>query len=117
MANSYPMVSVAFAMVPEVTAPDNIQKYITEQHEESCKQWAHKYNITEDHIHIGEGDADAVVADICDEIDADVLVIGTVGREGISGVLIGNTAELVVDKVDCDVIVVKPSDGVLPDAD
>ena len=117
MANSYPMVSVAFAMVPEVTAPDNIQKYITEQHEESCKQWAHKYNITEDHIHIGEGDADAVVADICDEIDADVLVIGTVGREGISGVLIGNTAELVVDKVDCDVIVVKPSGGVLPDAD
>ena len=117
MVNSYPLVSVAFAMVPEVTAPDNIQQYITEQHDESCKQWAKKYNISEDHIHIGEGDADTVIANICEKIEADVLVIGTVGREGLSGVLIGNTAELVVDKVDCDIIVIKPSDGVAPDAD
>jgi len=58
-----------------------------------------------------------VIANICEKIEADVLVIGTVGREGLSGVLIGNTAELVVDKVDCDIIVIKPSDGVAPDAD
>jgi len=117
VVNAYPMVSVAFAMVPEVTAPDNIQKYITEEHEESCKHWAEKYNIAEDHLHIGEGDADAVIASVSEEIEADVVVIGTVGREGLSGVLIGNTAELVVDKVNCDIIVIKPSDGVLPDAD
>lgn len=117
LANSYPLVSVAFAMVPEVTAPDDIQKYITEQHEESCAEWAHKFNIQKDHVHIGEGDADTVIADICKNIEADLVVIGTVGREGLAGVLIGNTAEALVDKVSCDVVVIKPSDGVLPDAD
>lgn len=117
LANSYPLVAVAFAMVPEVTAPDDIQKYITEQHEEACAALARKYNIQPDHVHIGEGDADTVIAGIAKDIDADVVVVGTVGREGIAGVLIGNTAELLVDKVACDVIVIKPSDGVKPDAD
>lgn len=117
LANSYPLVSVAFAMVPEVTAPDDIQKYITEQHEEACEGWAKKFSIQPDHVHIGEGDADSVVASICDDIEADVVVVGTVGREGLAGVLIGNTAESLVDKVNCDVIVIKPSDGVRPDAD
>lgn len=117
LANAYPLVSVAFAMVPEVTAPDDIQKYITEQHQEACDALAKKYNIAEDHVHIGEGDADTVVAKISKDIEADVAVIGTVGRAGLAGVLIGNTAELLVDKVDCDVIVIKPSDGVAPDAD
>ncbi|WP_430462295.1 universal stress protein UspE [Thalassolituus sp. LLYu03] len=117
LANSYPLVSVAFAMVPEVTAPDDIQKYITEQHDEACAAWARKFSIQDDHIHIGEGDADTVIASISKEIEADVVVMGTVGREGIAGVLIGNTAEALVDKLSCDIIVLKPSDGVLPDAD
>ncbi len=117
LVNAYPLVSVAFAMVPEVTAPDDIQQYIHEQHEDACEQWARKYNIHDDHIHIGEGDAETVVAQIAADIEADVVVVGSMGRTGLAGVLIGNTAELLVDKLNCDVIVIKPSDGVSPDAD
>lgn len=117
LANAYPLVSVAFAMVPEVTAPDDIQKYILEQHHEACAEWARKYNINDDHVHIDEGDADDVIARFADDLEADLVVVGTVGREGLAGVLLGNTAELLVDKVDCDVLVIKPADGVKPDAD
>ncbi|MBE0483026.1 MAG: universal stress protein UspE [Bacterioplanes sp.] len=112
LANAYPLVSVAFAMVPEVTAPDDIQGYISKQHEEACEQWAHKYSIHTDHVHVGEGDADHVIADFANAIDADLVVVGTIGRQGIAGVLIGNTAEALVDKVHCDVLVIKPDDGV-----
>ncbi|MFP6846570.1 MAG: universal stress protein UspE [Thalassobium sp.] len=115
LANAYPMVAVAFAMVPEVTAPDDIQKYITEQHEEGCAAWAKKFNIADDHIHIGEGDTDVVIADIAKETEADLVVVGTIGRGGLSGVLIGNTAEALVDKLECDILVIKPQDGVRPD--
>lgn len=117
LVNAYPLVAVAFAMVPEVSAPDDIQKYIHEQHEDACGQWARKYNIRNDHLHIREGDAEDVVASVAQDIRADVVVVGSIGRTGLAGVLIGNTAELLVDKVGCDVIVIKPSDGVLPDAD
>ncbi|WP_221794785.1 universal stress protein UspE [Oceanobacter mangrovi] len=112
LTNAYPQISVAFAMVPEVTAPDDIQEYIVEQHKTACDQWARKYKVSEDHVHIGEGETDEVVSAVATEIGADLLVVGTMGRSGLAGVLIGNTAEQLVDKVPCDVLVVKPQDGV-----
>ncbi|MFQ3172905.1 MAG: universal stress protein E [Oleispira sp.] len=115
LVNSYPMVALAFAMVPEVTAPNNIQKYITEQHKDECDRYSKKYNINDDHIHIIEGDPDDVVELMAKEIEADLVVIGTVAREGFSGVLLGNTAERIIDRVSCDVLVIKPLDGVKPD--
>jgi universal stress protein E len=115
LVNSYPMVALAFAMVPEVTAPDDIQKYITEQHKVECEYYANKYSINDDHIHITEGDPDDVVEVMAKEIEADLVVIGTVAREGLSGVLLGNTAERIIDRVLCDVLVIKPLDGVKPD--
>lgn len=115
LVNAYPMVALAFAMVPEVTAPDDIQEYITEQHKTECEYYAKKYNINDDHIHITEGDPDDVVEIMAKEIEADLVVIGSVAREGWSGVLLGNTAERIVDRVSCDVLVIKPQDGVDPD--
>jgi nucleotide-binding universal stress UspA family protein len=38
----------------------------------------------------------------------DLLVMGTVCRTGIAGFLIGNTAEEVLNQVDCSVLTVKP---------
>jgi universal stress protein E len=117
MVNAFPQVDLAFAMVPEVTAPDDIQAYITEQHKDACEQLAKKYNINTDHVHIAEGETDIVVAETAATIAADVLVVGSIGRSGISGVFIGNTAEQLVDKIACDVLIIKPQDGVLPEAE
>lgn len=115
IVNAYPLVNVAFAMVPEVTAPDDLHQYVQEQHEEACQQWANKYNVNKEQIHVTEGAPEIVVSELAKEIEADLVVIGSIGRTGLSGVLIGNTAELLLDKVDCDVLVIKPNDGVLAD--
>lgn len=44
----------------------------------------------------------------------DVLVMGTVARGGISGVLIGNTAERVLRRLHCSVLTLKPDGFVSP---
>ena len=44
----------------------------------------------------------------------DLVVMGTVGRSGISGMLIGNTAERVLRKLPCSVLAVKPEGFVSP---
>lgn len=44
----------------------------------------------------------------------DLLVMGTVARGGISGMLIGNTAERVLRKLPCSVLAVKPDGFVSP---
>lgn len=116
LVNAYPLVNVAFAMVPEVTAPDDLHQYVQEQHEEACGAWADKYNISRDKIHVSEGAPEIVVSDLAKSLAVDVVMIGSVGRTGLSGVLIGNTAELLLDKVECDILVIKQTDGVNPDA-
>jgi nucleotide-binding universal stress UspA family protein len=44
----------------------------------------------------------------------DLIVMGTVGRTGIPGFLIGNTAETVLRQVNCSVLAVKPEGFVTP---
>ena len=36
--------------------------------------------------------------------------MGTVARTGFSGALIGNTAEVVIDKLNSDILVLKPEE-------
>ena len=44
------------------------------------------------------------------KLNAVLTVIGTVARTGLSGALIGNTAEVILDTLDSDVLVLKPDD-------
>ena len=46
--------------------------------------------------------------------DVDLIAMGTVGRSGVKGVLLGNTAERVLDTCDCSILTVKPDDYVSP---
>ena len=48
------------------------------------------------------------------QLDADLVVMGTVGRTGIAGLFIGNTAEMVLEQVQCSVLAVKPAGFVSP---
>lgn len=47
-------------------------------------------------------------------LNVDLIALGTVGRSGIQGVLLGNTAEKVLDTCDCSLLTVKPADFVSP---
>jgi nucleotide-binding universal stress UspA family protein len=68
----------------------------------------------EPRIHLEQGQAAEQIARVAREVDASILVLGTVGRTGISGLLIGNTAEDVLARVECPIIAVKPEGFVSP---
>lgn len=64
--------------------------------------------------HAIKGRAHQVIAKQTREINADILVMGTVGRNGIPGFFIGNTAESILNWIDCSVLAVKPAGFVSP---
>ena len=66
-----------------------------------------KYSIPGDQIFVEEGSATFIINHIAREIDAGVVVIGTVARTGMSGLFVGNTAEAVLESSTTDVMVVK----------
>jgi len=70
-------------------------------------------------------DVDAEVYVACDspsrlvrrgveELGIDLLVMGTLSREGVPGLLMGNTAERILGKVECSVLTIKPEGFVSP---
>lgn len=77
---------------------------------EKASRYLAEYSIAEGNTHIDEGPADNLIPRVAGQIGACVTVIGTVARTGISGALIGNTAEVVLDQLSGDVLVLKPDD-------
>ncbi len=59
-----------------------------------------------EHVHAQRGAAAEVIAERAAALDVDLIIMGTVGRSGIKGRVIGNTAEKVLDGTGSDVLVV-----------
>lgn len=64
--------------------------------------------------HLLEGSAGEVIPELARRQRIDVIVMGTVCRTGIAGLLIGNTAETILRRVKCWVLTVKPDGFVTP---
>jgi universal stress protein E len=61
--------------------------------------------VSNDYVHIGEGKPADVIRDTANEIEADLILIGTVGRSGIKGTIVGNTSERLLDHTQSDLLV------------
>jgi universal stress protein E len=58
---------------------------------------------------VRKGDPGEMIVDYADKNGIDLIVMGTIGRSGLSGLLIGSTAEKVIDQVNCSVLTIKPA--------
>jgi len=70
------------------------------------KKLARHYGVEPESMYLRQGAAAETLIDICKETDPSILIIGSIARTGISGKLIGNTAEKLLDAVDADVLTV-----------
>lgn len=61
-----------------------------------------------DECEVQEGDPERVIPTLQRRIGADLLVMGAVSRSVEAHPVIGNTAERVIDRVGCDLLVIKP---------
>jgi nucleotide-binding universal stress UspA family protein len=59
-------------------------------------------------VDLVKGQARRVISDVVGQKSADLIIMGTVGRTDIEGLIIGNTAEAVLGRVNCSVLAVKP---------
>lgn len=56
-------------------------------------------------VHVHLGDPVSIISDIADEIDADIVIIGTLSRRGIMAAMKGNKSEEIIEKINRDVMV------------
>ncbi|MBN1279903.1 MAG: universal stress protein [Chlorobiaceae bacterium] len=66
------------------------------------------------HVRHLRGRPDAVIPLFVDRDSVDILIMGTVARTGISGFIIGNTAENILEEISCSLVALKPEGFVSP---
>lgn len=113
MVNSYPMMSLTLASLPDAHVPEDLQQYVVDQHTQACEILAEKYNIADDNIHIIEGEPEEAITKTAEKLDADVIVVGILSEEDLQSVILGSTVEHVLDATHADVLAIKPQDGVI----
>ena len=82
-----------------------VRKRIEPQLEALSRDW----DVPADNIHLPVGDVDTEINSLADRIKAEVVVMGTAARKGLSALTIGNTAERVLASANTDVLTVKPA--------
>lgn len=65
-------------------------------------------------LHLVKGSARLVIPELAKGLKIDCIVMGTVARTGVPGFIMGNTAETILQQIDCSVLAVKPEGFLTP---
>lgn len=103
---AYPQVLFSSADPSRLMPAGNAAHYL-----EACSWFQNEYELHDHQLHVAEGPAKAVIPQMAHELAAVICVIGTVARKGLPSMLIGNTAEALLDRMESDVLVLKPHDS------
>tara|TARA_B110000908_G_C10174990_1_gene412796 strand:- start:36 stop:986 length:951 start_codon:yes stop_codon:yes gene_type:complete len=109
LVNSYPGTPVNIAIeIPEFDS-SQYNDSMLKHHQQAMLEHAQRFGIATDNTFVNEGLPEIVIERVSNELDAELVILGTIGRTGISAALIGNTAEHVIDRLNCDVLAIKPA--------
>lgn len=88
------------AQILRITEDQDAQKLSNEQ------LVSDHFGVTPGNVHIDYGPAKAVIMEAIERLNIDLLVMGTIARSGLSGALVGNTCEKVLNAVNTDALIV-----------
>ncbi|MGE0113539.1 MAG: universal stress protein [Steroidobacteraceae bacterium] len=88
-------------------APDRARRFLAGI-KEQVAQLATRHGIAASRCLVKEGDPVEVISALSTKYKASVVVMGAVSRSGLQRSFIGNTAEKLIDKLRCDLLIVKP---------
>ncbi len=108
LVNAYPITPVNMALELPDFDPHAYNAAVKKHHERALYEYAVRFDLESSSLHLDEGLAEEVIPRCADDINASLVILGSVGRTGLSAALLGNTAEYVIDKLHCDVLVLRP---------
>lgn len=109
----------AFSTLSERVIPQESRAYVAElktRVSEALERLVSPFQLSLDggRVHMLDGDPGRVIPEFVAKERIDLLVMATIARTGVPGMLIGNTAERMLQSVDCSVLAIKPRGFVSP---
>ena len=78
------------------------------EHTEAVARLCKQHGVPPERTHVHQGSTRQLLLTLTEQLRADAVVLGAVSRSGLKGLFLGNTAEDVLDRLHCDLIIVKP---------
>lgn len=101
-----PIESVAPMMAPALSG--DLYETLYRIHSEAFDAFAQAYSVPTERRHFLHGPPGLALFDFATESSADVIVMGTTHRNRLERMLMGSTAEIILQHLPCDVLAVKP---------
>ncbi|WP_375754031.1 universal stress protein UspE [Vibrio sp. HN007] len=114
LVNTYPVTPANITIELPEFDPATYTDAVRGHHLKSMKALRQKHGIEEENTRVEQGLPEDIIPAVASELDAGLVILGTTGRTGLSAVFIGNTAEHVIDKINCDVLALKPAGYISP---
>ncbi len=104
LAHAYPSIRTELSMdyIPPVGETNRWKQ----ENEIAVNTLAKDLNIDQKHIHFLDEHPRQAIPDLARDIKADLVVIGIISRSFLNQLIIGSTAEYVIDHFECDVLTV-----------
>ncbi len=93
----------------EVVEPAGEVRKFHRQRRDLLHDLATRFDLAPKQIHIRAGAPENVIPAVARRRNAQLVVMGMIGRRGLKGILIGNTAEKVLQRLPADVLAVRPA--------
>jgi universal stress protein E len=97
--------------------PPDAVKLIADEHRAAMARFLDTHAALQGRPHLYEGMAHECLQKAAKEHAADIVVMGAVARRGLKRLFIGSTAERVLDRLPCDLVIIKPLDFEVPEVD
>ncbi len=103
-----PAESVAPPIAIEAGAYEDYLEQHRNEHDRLLNEFVARYQLPEANVHRLEGDPSSELPSLAQRLPASMVIMGVVSRSALPELLVGHTAERVLDRLECDVLVVKP---------
>ncbi|MDT8441974.1 MAG: universal stress protein [Desulfuromonadales bacterium] len=87
---------------------DVLEKEIEKTHRRWLDELLAPHRASKPRTTLVKGESGPALVELIDKKKPDIVVMGTVARTGLPGLLIGNTAEYVLGQIGCSVLAIKP---------
>jgi universal stress protein E len=78
-----------------------------EEHRDLFDDFVSEYKLTPEQVHSMTGAPEEVLPSLAEKLPASIVVMGVVSRSALPTMIIGHTAENTLDRLECDVLVLK----------
>jgi universal stress protein E len=95
-------------MMPIALPLDEITDALRLEHSSAVHALTDTHAIPRTRVHVEQGATRDSLLALTGDLRADVVVMGAVSRSGLERLFVGSTAEDVLDKLSCDLLIVKP---------